>query len=378
MASRNVCLFSMVCGLLAFACAAPAFAGENSPETWDRTRAAQYLDQRGEQWFNFGSSHRGEGESQSSCISCHSLLSYALARPVLRQLSNEPRPTKWETKLLEQTRRRVANWDKLDTPEFQLMYDFDADKKKQSRGTEAILNLLVLALDDRARGRQDASADTKRARAILWETQLCEGANKGSWEWLNFGLDPWETDKARYMGASIAAIALGSVPGVNPGTTGGDLHPGLLPLRYYLTKQYPSQNLHNRVWLLWASTSIDGLLEPEEKGRLIKQIVAKQQESGGWSLGSLGQFARKDVKQDTNPDGYATGLIVHVLQLAGKSKDDAAVAKGLAWLKANQDPTGAWRTASLNKNRAPSRRTRARPTSEGSCGMPRPPIRCWL
>ena len=59
--------------------------------------------------------------------------------------SNEKLPTKLETRILEQTKFRVANWDKLDTETFQLMYDFDDAKKKQSRGTEAVLNALLLS-----------------------------------------------------------------------------------------------------------------------------------------------------------------------------------------------------------------------------------------
>ena len=154
MSSRNVCLFSLVQGFLACLCSAPAFAGENTPKPWDTTMAGEYLDRRGEAWFNFDSAHRGQGSSTSSCVSCHSLLPYALARPVLRRLSNENVPTKLETKILEQTKRRVANWDRLDTEKFQLLYDFDDDKKKQSRGTEAILNALLLSIDDRSHGRR--------------------------------------------------------------------------------------------------------------------------------------------------------------------------------------------------------------------------------
>ena len=43
-----------------------------------------------------------------------------------------------------------------------------------------------------------------------------------------------------------------------------------------------------------------------------------------------------------------------MLQLAGKAKADGRIAKGLAWLQANQQPTGEWRAASLNKQRDPT------------------------
>ena len=192
-------------------------------EAWDRAKAAAFLDGRGEEWFDFGSSHRGTGTNKSSCVSCHSLLSYALARPVLRQISNEKVPTKFETRLLEQTRFRVANWDKLDTETFQLMYDFDDAKKKQSHGTEAVLNALILSREDRFQGSQKPSEDTKKALAIMWANQVTDGKDKGSWEWINFGMDPWEGESSRYMGACLAAIAVGSAPGYDLAAPKGDL-----------------------------------------------------------------------------------------------------------------------------------------------------------
>jgi hypothetical protein len=259
-----------------------------------------------------------------------------------------------ETRILEQTRSRVSNWDKLDTPAFQLMYDFDEAKKKQSRGTEAVLNTLLLARDDRSRGCKEPRADTKKALAILWDTQITEGPRKGSWEWINFGMEPWESNNSPYMGAALAAIAVGSIPNAGQAGTGGDSRERLDSLRQFLIRNFDSQNLHNRVWMLWAATSMDGLLTPEQKDRLIEQIIAKQQASGGWSLGSLGEYARKEINPPvTMPDGYATGLVLHTLQLAGLPKDNPQVSKGLTWLRENQDPSGAWRAMSVNKNRSP-------------------------
>ncbi len=353
MASRNVRHLSFISGLLAFVYSAPTFGGENTPETWDRAKAADYLDTRGEQWFNFGSAHRGQEATKTTCVSCHTLLPFALARPVLRRLSDEKLPTKLEARLLEQTKLRVSNWDKLDAEKFQLQYDFDEPKKKQSRGTEAVLNAVLLSFDDQLQGRHEPCHETKKALSILWATQITQGERKGSWEWLNFGMDPWESPTSPYMGACLAAIAVGLAPGKGLDHPDEASKKGLESLRDYLKKQFASQNLHNRVWMLWASAMIGELLTRQEKDKLIEQILAKQQANGGWSLSSLGDFARKDVKQVATPDGYATGLVLHVLQVARLGKDNPQVSKGLGWLRSNQDPTGAWRAASVNKNRAP-------------------------
>jgi squalene-hopene/tetraprenyl-beta-curcumene cyclase len=354
MAIQNVLRSWPATLLLAVVSCTPGFGGENSPGQWNKSGASQYLDRRGESWFKFGGANRGEGASASHCISCHTLLPYALARPALRRLSDDKAPTEWETKTLEQTKLRVANWDQLDEVEYQLFYDFDEPKKKQSRGTEAILNTLLLSLDDRVEGRPQPSADTKKAISILWATQLTAGEHKGSWDWLNFGLEPWESTSGRYLGASLAAIALGAVPGDNPTGEGGNSRERLDSLRTYLKDHYAAQNLHNRIWLLWAAVNMNGLLTAQQKDQLVEQILAKQQSNGGWSLSALGDFTHGEIKTPvTTPDGYATGLILHVLQLAGVTKDNAHVGKGLTWLRENQDPSGVWRAASVNKKRSP-------------------------
>jgi squalene-hopene/tetraprenyl-beta-curcumene cyclase len=354
MSSSRVFLLSLVQGVVVFGLSAGAGGGENAPVGWDRTKAGVYLDGRGEAWFKFGAARRGQGATASSCVSCHSLLPYALARPVLRQISSESVPTELETRILEQTRRRVSNWDRLDSASIQLMYDFDDAKKKQSRGTEAVLNALLLARDDRFHDRREPSDDTKKALSILWATQIADGERKGSWEWINFGMEPWESDNSPYLGAALAAIAVSSAPGYLQASTCGDARRQIESLRAYLKRSFPSQNLHNRVWLLWASAGMDGLLTPRERDRLIEQILAKQQSDGGWRLAALGNFARKGAaKALSASDGYATGLVLHALQLAGLPKQNRQISTGLAWLRSNQDPTGAWRAMSVNKNRSP-------------------------
>jgi hypothetical protein len=121
-----------------------------------------------------------------------------------------------------------------------------------------------------------------------------------------------------------------------------------------LSAHLEEQNLHNRLFALWASTAIDGLLAPGRRQQIIDQVLAKQQKDGGWNLPSLVDCRRQDgTPQETAPDGYATGLALHALQLAGVGRDRPAVARGLAWLRANQQSDGRWVAASLNKRRDP-------------------------
>jgi hypothetical protein len=281
-------------------------------------------------------------------------VSYALGRPALRRLTREPQPSGLEDRVLAQVRRRVAHWDELDTPRFKLFYDFDDVKKVESRGTEAVLNAWILAREDRNRRRSAPSNETRQALGHLWATQVVEGPEKGSWPWLNFGLGPWEADPSRYQGAALAALAVGTA--AVDLSAGGEALPRarLDLLRTYLRSRFDDQDLHNRIWTLWASTLLDGLLAPAQRDRLIHQVLAKQRDDGGWSLASLSDYKRQDgTPQASVSDGYATGLILHVVQRAGLRPEHPGVAKGLAWLRGNQQPSGAWPGYSVNKRRDP-------------------------
>jgi squalene-hopene/tetraprenyl-beta-curcumene cyclase len=327
-----------------------AWCGDES-KAWKSEQAAKYLDEREKAWFEYAPANRGEAKTQSTCVSCHSVLPYALGRPALRKLVADDTATEFEKKLLAQTQSRVANWKKLDTAPFGLLYDFNEQKKRESWGTEAVLNIIILAFDDRNQGRSSPSESTKQAFSNLWQAQAKTGDQKGSWDWLDFGMGPWEWKESRYWGATLAAIAAGSAQTQVDDTS----REGLQLLRGYLKEKFPTQNLHNQVWTLWAASSVDGILTKSEQQELIDRLLEKQHEDGGWSLPLLGKWARSDgTTQDTTSDGYATGLVLHVLQTAGQPKNDAKVAKGLSWLKSHQTANGAWQTVSVNKKRDPN------------------------
>ncbi len=330
------------------ACPMARAAGER--KSWKPDEALKYLDERQEAWFTFSSADRGEGETRTSCVSCHTVLPYALARPVLRKLVGAETAT--PKKLLAQTRMRVENWKELDSGAFGLFYDSNVRKKKESWGTEAVLNTVILAFDDRIQGRRSPSDGTKQAFSNLWQTQVQTGDNQGTWDWLDFNMGPWEWKEARYFGASLAAIAIGTAPGYYIPGADADTDARVMLLRDYLKDGFQRQNLHNRVWGLWASTKVEGILTKAEQKELIDQLLDQQHDDGGWSLSSLGTWVRSDgTAQESESDGYATGLVLHVVQIAGVPKSDVKIAKGLDWLKSNQSTTGAWRGVSVNKKR---------------------------
>src|SRR5262245_55236246 len=170
---------------------------------WDRDGAAKYLDERMELWFTTAKKLR-TGQSETACVSCHTTIPYVLARPALRRAMGVNSATPQERRLVEEVTRRVESYDP-----HQPLYDFNESKKTESRGTEAVLNALILASADAAQSRREPGGPTKIALDRMWKTQRPDGA----WDWLDFGLEPFETVDGAYYGVTLAALAVGIAPG---------------------------------------------------------------------------------------------------------------------------------------------------------------------
>jgi squalene-hopene/tetraprenyl-beta-curcumene cyclase len=327
-------------------------------ETTDKARverAMAYLDARQEAWSKFAQAGRGEAADRTTCVSCHTGISYALTRSALGRFDAGPVPAPGEERVLADVARRVMHWQELDSPPFRLMYDSDDRKKAESRGTEAVINALLLARDDAVRGRSTSSAPARAALRYLWATQTTEGSDAGSWDWLNFGLAPWEARSSRAFGASLAAIAIGTAPGYLDVPENDGSARGISLLRDYLRRRFPVESVYNRIWLLEASAKLDGLLTPGQTREVIAQLLALQRADGGWALASLGPFQRVDgTDPSQESDGYAAGLAVHALFRDRSSAAEGPLSKGLAWLRAHQEQNGSWRGISVNKERDPA------------------------
>src|SRR5882724_4282242 len=234
--AMTVVVTALLVGLIARGVAPQTVPAE--PSGWSREAAAKYLDDRMDVWFAQAKKLR-TGPGETACISCHTAVPYALSRPALRRAMHVTTPTPQEVRLLEGVIRRVETYDT-----HQLFYDFNEAKKPESRGTEAVLNVLVLASADAEQNRRDPSEPTRKALRRLWETQRSDGA----WDWLDFGLEPFESADAAYYGATLAALAVGTVSAYS--TRPPDAAVGLDKLRGYLKERRASESLFNRVWLL--------------------------------------------------------------------------------------------------------------------------------
>lgn len=318
----------------------------NSANLWDQRAAAAYLDQRASWWMEWPKAAR---DHETFCISCHTAVPYVLSRPALRNELAEKNPSANERRLLENVTKRVRLWKEV--APFYSDADRGAYKTVESRGTESVLNALILASNDAHSGR--LSSDTRAAFDHMWAEQQTTGDKAGAWSWLRFRNEPWEADDSDFYGATLAAVAVGTAP--ERYVARPEIENNLKLLRAYLNRQYPAQTTVNRVALLWASAKVAGLLKQEQQNAIINEVLSKQRTDGGWSLSSLvGAWKRADgTPQELASDGYATGFITFVLQQAGVSRKHAQVNQGLAWLAANQLKTeGFWLAYSLNKNEA--------------------------
>lgn len=322
-------------------------AESNPSDTWNSKSAAAYLDQRSSWWMTWKTAER---DHNTFCISCHTALPYALGRSALRAALKEQGPSANERQILENVTKRVRLWDEV-LP----FYDDaknGAPKTAEARGTESVLNALVLTSYEA--GRAKLSDEARLALDNMWALQLKAGEKSGAWTWLNFHNEPWEADDSQFWGATLGALALGNTP-KDYRSQAGVLENAKL-LHQYLQREQQEQSLLNRLFLLWASTKVPEILTAKQQQAIVDEVFSKQGEDGGWSTSSVvvRTWKRRDgTPLETKSDGYGTGLASFVLQRAGIPHTEARLKQGLAWLAKNQDPQGFWPAYSLNKQRDP-------------------------
>jgi len=340
--------------LLILACwTAFAGAAPEQPTPWQAS-AARYLDDRIDIWFVKAKKLR-TGDIQTSCVSCHTVAPYALARPALRKAAGVKAPSPQEERLLRETLLRVATYDSHEP-----LYK---SKEDQSRGSEAVLNLLVLVGELSPDNQASLAEPLRKAFAELWAAQRADGA----WDWLDFGNEPYESADSVYYSAALAAIAVGSADGYHSISESDSI--GIAKLKSYLRANYVNQNLYNKTWLLLASARLVDLLNDKQASALAAELRRQQNADGGWSLYKLGPWTwsketpyappgKPDVALLSQSDAYATGLVTYVMDEAGVPDVATALQQARAWLLSNHRPWDidqyrwdCWRTFSLNHDR---------------------------
>jgi squalene-hopene/tetraprenyl-beta-curcumene cyclase len=335
-----------------------------SASNWSPAAAAHYLDQREQWWQGWDRAQKDHG---TLCISCHTQAPFAFARPVLgRQLDENVMPAE-ESAMLASVRKRVRDWGEM------LPFYSDAlygkGKEVESRNAESVLNSVILLSYDA--GKPALSDDTLMALDHAWKLQSQTGPDAGAWVWQNFEYSPWEAPESQYYWTAQLAVALGRAcndegggsgslfaDGKTPVTICGDpnMAPHLALQLRYLRSHYQAQPLLNQLVALWADRYFPSTLSRSQRRTLVAKLDRLQHADGGWTLADLGHWVRRDkTPEESAPDGFATGLVVLVLEeTQSGAHASKPVASGLAWLRTHQNPeTGAWPAWSLNKNRDP-------------------------
>jgi squalene-hopene/tetraprenyl-beta-curcumene cyclase len=308
-------------------------AGAILAADWNPRLAADYLDSRQKEWFDWPAATANNG---TACISCHTNLSYLVVRPALRRALGEGQPTTYETRFLETMRARAEKSTGAE------MYP-KSKAPSHAAGAESIFTALILAMQD-----PDGAA-TQKAFDRLWSMQIRDGKAKGSWDFFETDLDPWETNGASpYFGAALAAFAAGAMPADYRAKS--EIREHIADLTGYLQREGSSQSLHNRIFALWASTALPDAMPHSARKALIDELWSKQEPDGGWSNESLGPWKKRETAPPSaGSNSYSTALVAYVLEKTGVPASKPALGRALTWLRSHQDPQGFWAADSMNK-----------------------------
>jgi squalene-hopene/tetraprenyl-beta-curcumene cyclase len=316
---------------------------------WSPAAAATYLDSRESWWLQWPHSQRDEG---TVCISCHTALPYAQARPMLRAEVHQAALTPMEGKMLADIEKRVRDW-----PHVKPWYP-DPAHAAPSRATEAVLNAVIL--ESYEANPQTPGPLTHESFDEAWALQEKTGPEAGGWLWQDFHEAPWESSESAYQGAALMALAAGMAGDAYDGDAAAQRSIKLL--HAYIDREYETQPVLNRIYVLWASAKVPGLLSSERRSALLRQLAALQNADGGWSLPALDpqhdtrkaflNFMKR-VNSEDGSDGCATGLTILAMELAGSDANDPTLQRGLEWIQRHQAQDGSWWASSLNGFRDP-------------------------
>lgn len=251
-------------------------------------------------------SSRGWLEERECALSCHTTHTFLLASEHLG-----PDASAVRTAILDRVDARVQGWASAEP-----WYGGTPQKVAQSRGTEAVLNAFGLTT-------QDHPAASKAIDHLALAQR-----DDGGWDWLDFGLSPWEDADAEVAGAALAAVALAQAPDPPAATVSA--------LRTYLRRHADDDpSLHNAVALLWSDATLGEILRGGPGDPTLRAVLDAQDSDGSWSR-----------------DAYLTAFAVYALAQCSGDAPTAAAARGRTWLRKHQAASGAWRAHSPNRRRA--------------------------
>jgi squalene-hopene/tetraprenyl-beta-curcumene cyclase len=315
---------------------ASAGASASASAGWE-ARAAAYLDGRAIGWLEHPLHVTKIPQNFDCAMTCHTTHPFVVARAALPQGVALERVRG----AIEARVAKIADWSSA-VP----MYG-DREKEKTlarwSFGAEAVMNASALALGDRTMGRSPTRA-TLRAIDLMWSAQRADGA----WDWFEFGLEPWEGGGD--VGLAFAALAVAALPAEDAAPAKANIERLRGAVGKRLADTAKPLALHHRALLLWASAKWKEVLTDAARASIVRELVERQQPSGGWSLATWGRG--KLARDGADADGYATAIAV--LALCSTQVEDAAKKRGLTWLRGAQQGDGSWPGRSVNANKEPN------------------------
>jgi squalene-hopene/tetraprenyl-beta-curcumene cyclase len=296
-----------------------ADAAEPAPNKPDEPLAGEYSLERARHFLDSASL---AWQKKRDCMTCHTNYLYLMSRPALGADDEAHRTVRQyaEDLVTKRWKDKGPRWD-----------------------TEVVMAGLVLAYND-ALTTGKLHPVSREALDKMWAVQRDDD---GGITWIACGWPPMESDDE--FGATMMALAVCCAPDDYAETPAAQS--GIERLKKYFAAT-PMPTLHHRAMLLWADTFRPMWLSEDERKKCLDELLALQHADGSYSIASLGDWPRADGSpQDvTTGDGYATGLAIYLARRSGIPADDARLARGIAWLKANQRASGRWFTRSLNKD----------------------------
>jgi len=316
--------------------AAPAFC-----QNWDARAAEHYLDSRLKQWAEWPNAT----VSGVVCVSCHSGLPYLVARPALRQsLGEKSGPTLYESLLVEGTRATVFRTDAKE-----LFGGLKGPLIDQVYAAVSVVSAVVIAMEDAPHGK--LSPEGEKAFERMWSIQVKEGPGQGAWQWSDYNLDPWETKDSVAYGAAVGALATGLAPGDYQARP--EIRSNVAALSAWLRANQANTALHNRLFVLWASSKLHDLLPASDKQAILAELKRKQEADGGWTLEAMGPWQMHEkAPVSVGSNAYLTALAAFTMEQAGVKTSDPVLSRALAWLRTHQEPGGFWAAESMNHKHA--------------------------
>jgi squalene-hopene/tetraprenyl-beta-curcumene cyclase len=317
----------MVPALLNLSKSGPNRADEPYAKALSLAKTREFLDEVAVNWTR-----------DRKCEACHTNIPYMIGRASLGP----------HTPAADEVRKfvvdRATHWDSMRDS-----FTYSDPTTTKGEGLvfwfpqEVIVTAAMLTMDD-AGTTGTLAPITRDVLDRMWTLQRQDGG----FYWQMGIQDPFVTSE--YYGVALAAVATGMAPEAYASTPKAQA--GLKKLRIYLQDHADTAFLHDRLYALWASTRIPGLLTPAERDDIVKQVLALQKADGGWSLPSLGNWRRADRTYNDRvgapSDGYGTGLVTYVLRQTGRPADEPVMARAVQWLRTNQRASGRWFTRSLN------------------------------